>query len=239
MNLEERENEKMLKIEAEEKKREKDRDREKDFLLQGSRYETKEVVPTEEGRGRGRSKKLRVTYCTNMDGLLSSMLEVRDYLKEKKPDVMCIVETNLREKIHVNFKEEGYKIGGETGRIKGEGGGVLIMVRDNNICVEDVQYGENNVEVMGVTIKTEELKKLKIIVTYYVPPKSNTWGTEEHKDMQREVIKCLDNMIRREGRILLVGDFNCNKVNWREMEMRDSGAKRCYSGLWLIQWISG
>ncbi|MPC42386.1 hypothetical protein E2C01_036007 [Portunus trituberculatus] len=36
------------------------------------------------------------------------MLEVRDYLKEKKRDVMCIVETKLREKIHVNFKEEGY-----------------------------------------------------------------------------------------------------------------------------------
>ncbi|MPC63691.1 hypothetical protein E2C01_057793 [Portunus trituberculatus] len=39
-----------------------------------------------------------------------------------------------------------------------------------------------------------------------MPPKTNTWGTEEHKDMQREVIKCLDNRIRRDGRILLVGD---------------------------------
>ncbi|MPC57316.1 hypothetical protein E2C01_051294 [Portunus trituberculatus] len=35
------------------------------------------------------------------------MLEVRDYLKEKKLDVMCIVETKLREQIHVNFKDEG------------------------------------------------------------------------------------------------------------------------------------
>ena len=54
------------------------------------------------------------TYC---------ILEVRDYLKEKKPDVMCIVETKLRKEIHVNFKEEGYNHripGGRTGRIKGE-----------------------------------------------------------------------------------------------------------------------
>ncbi|MPC33510.1 hypothetical protein E2C01_026862 [Portunus trituberculatus] len=36
------------------------------------------------------------------------MLEVRDYLKAKKPDVMCISETKLTEEIHVNFKEEGY-----------------------------------------------------------------------------------------------------------------------------------
>ncbi|MPC50266.1 hypothetical protein E2C01_044089 [Portunus trituberculatus] len=39
--------------------------------------------------------------------------------------------------------------------------------------------------------------------------------------MQRDVIKCLDNMIRRNGKILLVGDFNCKKVNWREVEVMD------------------
>ncbi|MPC96054.1 hypothetical protein E2C01_091291 [Portunus trituberculatus] len=45
----------------------KDRDRKKNFLLEGSRYETKEVVPMEEGGARGGGKKLRVTY-TNIDG---------------------------------------------------------------------------------------------------------------------------------------------------------------------------
>ncbi|MPC51248.1 hypothetical protein E2C01_045092 [Portunus trituberculatus] len=87
-----------------------------------------------------------------------------------------------------------------------------------------MQYDEDKVEVMGVTIKTEDWKKRKIIVTY-VPPKTNTWETEEHKDMQREVIKCLDNMIRRDRRILLVGDFECKKVNWREMEVMDNAGQ--------------
>ncbi|MPC67007.1 hypothetical protein E2C01_061167 [Portunus trituberculatus] len=104
MNLEERETEKVLKSEAQEKKQEKDRHRE-EFLLEGSGYESKEVVPKEK-RGHEGGKKLRVT-CTNIDGLLSSILKVRDYLKEKKPDIMCIVETKLRGEIHVNFKEEG------------------------------------------------------------------------------------------------------------------------------------
>ncbi|MPC68930.1 hypothetical protein E2C01_063141 [Portunus trituberculatus] len=94
---------------------------------------------------------------------------------------MCIIETKLREEIHINFKEEGCNSWKRDRKDKG--GGVLIMVCDN-ICVEDVHYGEDKVEVMGVTIKTEELKRRKIIVTY-VPPKTNTWGTEEHKDMQR------------------------------------------------------
>ena len=89
------------------KEREKDRDGEEEFLLEGSGFETKEVVCTEERGGSGGGKKLRVTY-TNIDGLLSSILDVRDYLKEKKPNVMCIVETKLREQIHGNFKEEGY-----------------------------------------------------------------------------------------------------------------------------------
>ncbi|MPC57703.1 hypothetical protein E2C01_051690 [Portunus trituberculatus] len=62
MNLEKRETEKVLRNEAKEKKREKDGDREKNFLLDSSRYETKEVVPTEERGDRGRGKKLRVTY---------------------------------------------------------------------------------------------------------------------------------------------------------------------------------
>ncbi|MPC31817.1 hypothetical protein E2C01_025117 [Portunus trituberculatus] len=97
---------------------------------EGSRYETKEVISTEEEGGRGGGKKLRMTY-TNIDGLLSSMLEVRDYLKEKKPDVMCIVETKLGAEIHVNFKEEGYNSWRRDR--KGKGGGVLIMVHDNMV----------------------------------------------------------------------------------------------------------
>ena len=69
MNIEEREKEKLLS-EAKEKKREKDRNRE-EFLLEGSGYETKEVVSKKKRGGRGGSNKLRVTY-TNIDGLLSS-----------------------------------------------------------------------------------------------------------------------------------------------------------------------
>ncbi|MPC69835.1 hypothetical protein E2C01_064066 [Portunus trituberculatus] len=55
------------------------------------------------------------------------MLEVRDYLKKKKPDVMCIVETKLREEIHIDFKEVGYNSWRRDRKDKGRGG-VLIMV---------------------------------------------------------------------------------------------------------------
>ncbi|MPC82810.1 hypothetical protein E2C01_077495 [Portunus trituberculatus] len=45
---------------------------------------------------------------------------------------MCIVETKLREGIHVNFKEEGYNTLGRDRKNKG-GRGMLIMVRDNMV----------------------------------------------------------------------------------------------------------
>ena len=119
MNLEESEKEKVLRSEAKERNEKRTEIEKKHFLLEGSGYETKEVVPTEERGGRGGGRKLRVTY-TFIDGLLSSMLEVRDYLKEKKPDVMCIVETKLREEMHVNFREEGYNTWRRDRKDKGE-----------------------------------------------------------------------------------------------------------------------
>ena len=41
---------------------------------------------------------------------------------------------------------------------------------------------------------------------------------EEYKTMQKEVLKRLDDMMRKDRKALLVGDFNCKGVNWKEME---------------------
>lgn len=37
--------------------------------------------------------------------------------------------------------------------------------------------------------------------------------------MQREVLKCIDNMERKDTSMLLMGDFNCKKISWEEMEV--------------------
>ena len=37
--------------------------------------------------------------------------------------------------------------------------------------------------------------------------------------MQKEVLECLDSMIRKDNKILLMGDFNCKNVRWEEMEI--------------------
>ena len=77
--------------------------------------------------------------------------------------------------------------------------------------MEGVQYGDGQAEVIRITIGTNERDR-KIIVTY-VPPRTNTWKLKEYKTMQREVLKCLSDVMRKDRKVLLMGDFNCKGVN--------------------------
>ena len=97
-----------------------------------------------------RSSKLRITFTT-VNGLLFSM-DIKDHLKIYKPDIFCIAETKLKEGIHINSKKEGYRIWKKDRKGKG-GGGVLIIVQED-IFVEGVQYGDGMAEVIWMTIRT-------------------------------------------------------------------------------------
>ena len=46
-----------------------------------------------------------------------------------------------------------------------------------------------------------------------MPSKTNRWKLEEYNVMQKEVLKCLDDVIRKDKKVPLVGDFNCKSVN--------------------------
>ena len=159
---------------------------------------------------------------TNIDGLWSGMLELRDYLIEKKPDVVCVTETKLREEVQISFKDQGYNVWRRDRKGKA-GGGVLVIVRDN-IYIEEIEYGDNAAEIASITIRTNGRERRKIIVTY-IPPKTNTWGLAEHQEMQREVLTSLGNMLRKDKKILLLGDFNCKNINWEVMEVCGNGGR--------------
>ena len=127
--------------------------------MEGIRHEAEKIVYPGDSRNTaadsgstrgGRVSALRVMY-TNIDGILSSVLEVRDYLKESKPDVLCLTETKLKEEIHLSFKEEGYNNWRRDRKGKG-GGGIMIMVRED-IYVEEVQYGDGMAEIISIIIR--------------------------------------------------------------------------------------
>ncbi|MPC76647.1 hypothetical protein E2C01_071066 [Portunus trituberculatus] len=53
--------------------------------------------------------------------------------------------------------------------------------------------------------------------------------------MQKEVLNCLDNMLRKDRRVLLVGDLNCKHVNWEEMDANSHTGcwgRKCYNWQW-------
>ena len=97
---------------------------------------------------------------TNIDGLISSLLEVEDYLREKKRELLCLAETKLREEIQLSFKEEVYNIW-RRDRVDKGGGGLLVVVRED-VQVGDVQYGNGMAEVIGITIEIKENEKEKL-----------------------------------------------------------------------------
>ena len=91
----------------------------------------------------------------------------------------------------------------------------MAVIR-NYVNVEDVQYGDGVAEVLDITMRISKRERRKIIVAY-VPPKTNAWKYEEHKVMQKEMMKCLENVITICNKVLLLGDFNCKNVNWEVM----------------------
>ena len=56
------------------------------------------------------SDEIKVMYV-NIDGIISRKLELLDYLKEKKPKIVCLAETKLVcEKIQIKIENDNYNI---------------------------------------------------------------------------------------------------------------------------------
>ena len=60
---------------------------------------------------------------------------------------------------------------------------------DEYLYMEEVHYGDGLAEVSSITIRAKGIERKKMIVIY-VPPKTNTWRLEIHKEMQSEELKC-------------------------------------------------
>ena len=55
------------------------------------------------------SDEIKVMY-TNIDEIISRKLELVDYLKEKKPEIVYLTETKLCEEIQTTIKNDNYNI---------------------------------------------------------------------------------------------------------------------------------
>lgn len=102
------------------KKRTEIRGRKRTVFLENNRRKDQEVVHEEKVRredtgtpariSRKGMRRTKVAY-TNIDGFLSSKVELEHYLKRDNPDIICIVETKLRSDTQVHGINEGrYKV---------------------------------------------------------------------------------------------------------------------------------
>jgi len=173
--------------------------------------ENEEEIETEE-----KSKTVKIRY-TNIDGVISKRLELKDYLTSVRPDIVCLTETKLNKVIEMNF--EGYNIW-KRDRKEKQGGGVLIMVR-KYMKVDSVEYGKNRAEIVSVRIKFQSGESQTIIVTY-VPPKTSAWRVTEYKEMLKDTIGSLEEMMRSNKKVILMGDFNCGEVDWENLDTHGS-----------------
>ena len=63
----------------------------------------------EEGK-RKRDKEIKIMY-TNIDGIAPRVLELKDYIREKEPEVICLIETKISEDIQIKIDEnDSYNI---------------------------------------------------------------------------------------------------------------------------------
>ena len=164
------------------------------------------------------NSKMKILY-SNVDGILSKLLEIKDVLLDKKPHVFCITETKLC-KIVVNdtLNIENYNIWRKDREGK-EGGGVMILtskeIQAKQICLDI----DKEVEMVVIEVKTKEGDI--IISNIYVPPQTRTWGRDEYNKLTENAAKGIKVLLEyaeeKAKRLMISGDFNSN-IMWDSME---------------------
>ena len=201
--------------------------------LKGSILSHKTGGERKSGHG---SKSIKVFY-SNIDGLISKKLELGDYIREMKPEVICLTETKIDKDVVLEVLGwNNYNIWRKDREGK-VGGGVLIMthvkLKARNINIV-TGTGNNRAEILAVEIEGEDNNNIDIVVVY-MPPQTRAWRYEEYELLKKETADALRQLLQRRNRLLLTGDFNCKEVDW---ECMDAGNNASSWGNILLEIIT-
>lgn len=141
-----------------------------------------------------------------------------DYVLSLNLPVVLVVETKLRAD-NVDLAkscctERGYKpytvVRSRTPKAGTPGGGLLIAIREDILdskFVDDYTYGdEDHVLVVDVTGKGSK-NKLRVVLCYFQPKK---------KEHIRALMKHVVSHLLVSYPVVICGDFNLPKINWKE-----------------------
>lgn len=157
---------------------------------------------------------------TNVDGVISKLLELRDLLSNADHHVICLTETKLKDQIKNDVLVVlGYNIF-RRDRVGKMGGGVMIMAR-NDLQAKEIMIRDSEVsEIVAVDIKLG--KEHLQIINVCMPPLTNAWNQTEYEEKCQATLnstrKILHNADGKHSRVILTGDFNGRNIYWVELE---------------------
>ena len=159
--------------------------------------------------------------CPTLD--TTKILELNSYLSSHKPGIVVLNETWLKKSVLDGevLPTDQYKVfrldrsvethpadPNVTTKFRRNGGGILIAIRRDLDVISTKIDIKCKAEIMGVTLKFSDGKKLALCTCYRV----GTLGTQNHS----HVYQYLQKVLSRRGitNIILIGDFNLTGVQW-------------------------
>ncbi|WAQ95747.1 hypothetical protein MAR_028437, partial [Mya arenaria] len=143
--------------------------------------------------------------CINCQSVVNKKLELQNLIYNKNPDIVAGTESWLKRTIiQVSYTAL------RKDRLKGKGGGVFLLVK-NNLVVSEQPKLQTNFEIVWVKLEIKGCKPM-YISSYYRPHES---------DLQSllELEKSLDIVNKLKGTKLILGDFNFPKLTWDSEHM--------------------
>ena len=131
--------------------------------MESLRPKSEKVVPTSESVKIDISKDKEngwfVSY-TNINGLVSTLPEISDYLRAKKSDIFGLVEMKLSDSEDVPVGEEQCSVW-RRNRNQKKGGGVMVLTRED-VIMEKVEKKRRYDRGVEVRVGNEKWKKKRL-----------------------------------------------------------------------------
>lgn len=144
--------------------------------------------------GENRRNKTTLNMCIwNANSILGKIGQLRVFVKKHQFDIIGITESKLLKKTPPNIS--GYEFIYKNRDAVHPAGGLILYIRET-IKYEEITTNTDRIETIGIKIGTQT------IVLVYV--RTNVANFDED----------LDNLLRREQKIILIGDFNARHEAW-------------------------
>ena len=134
------------------------------------------------------------------------MDELRCYVNEKDPDIICLTETWTNEAISDDYlKLHGYETIARNDRedtMGGRGGGILIYAKKEMNCWKEVERKEF-VQKVSINLRIDAKEEMAMHVVYRSPNSS--------KENDEALCKWIREL---KGNRMLIGDFNYPGIDW-------------------------